>query len=196
MAKSPKVNVSLLRFIADGEKTTGYAFLSEADGYPLVSHNPPLIDVNMGITDGNKAAARLTEAGRSYLDKALKKSKANQPTETNEGEAKMEFQVISGWKLPEPKRGKPAGAGGTSKYPFADLQPGTGFFVADGEKPAAKTLGALVSNFNMKGAEPTGETKTVKQARRDPADKTKFLLGPDGKKIYDCLLYTSPSPRD
>lgn len=182
MAKA-KIDVVFLSKIVSG----AVAYVSQAEAMPLLSHNPPLIEVNQGIQDPNdatKVATRATDAGKNYVSQA-----GNADQSTNGNTEGSKYAIIANAELPAAKkRGNSAGAGAPTKYPFADMQVGQSFFSADSEHKngdAVKALGSTVSSQNRKYAEETGETKTVTRAVRD--EKNKAKLDENGKKITETV---------
>src|SRR4051812_39791865 len=119
VSKATKINVALLREIG----TSTDPRVTQADGVPLV--NAGLIEVNTADIVDNKAAARLTDAGKQYLNNV--DSPNNQ-----ESASKPMFGIISAKvEVPKSNRGNRKGAGAPTQYPFADMEVGQTFFVPD-----------------------------------------------------------------
>lgn len=187
MAKSAKsvdtgIDKGFLKQIVDATAAGTLIYVGQVQGQPLLAHNPPLIEVNTGITDpndGTKVACRSTQAANDYLAASV-----SAPAETSK------YAIITGAVLPEAKkRGNTSGSGAPTKYPFADLPIGGTFFSANSEHAkgdAVKALGSTVSAQNDKYSEPTGEMKTVTRAVRDPQTK-KAKLNPDGSKVTETV---------
>lgn len=171
---TPSVNVNLLRDIAQ-EKVK---FVSKAEAETVgVAHNPPLIEVNIGMPDPNdahKVLCRITPAGAMYLQSE------NKETVVNTGQ----FEIISGAALPPIKRGGGGGAGAPQKYPFDAMAVGQSFFVAATPKVPnpLKSLGSTISQANLRYATQTG-TKTVERSKRGA--KNKLVLDDNGHKIME-----------
>lgn len=160
-------------------------YVGQAQGQPLLAHNPPLIEVNIEIkdpSDPTKVACRATAAAKDYLaanagNGEVAKSAGN-------------YAIITNAALPPAKkRGNTSGSGAPTKYPFAELELNGMFFSANTEHKkgdAVKALGSTVSAQNEKYSEPTGEMKTVTRAIRDKQTK-KAQIGPDGKKVTETV---------
>lgn len=178
MAKASKINHSLLSGIVSGAVT----HVSQADGLPLLQHNPPLIEVNTAAIDAHgNAQVRATEHGHAM-------AKLNAPAVTEASGSK--YAIITNAVLPEAKkRGNQSGSGAPTKYPFAELAVGGMFFSANSEHnkgDAVKALGSTVSSQNNKYSEPTGERKTVTRAVRDPKTH-KAIVNTDGTKQTETV---------
>lgn len=176
-----EIDKSLLEKVVSGE----VKFLSAAQGNAFVLHNPPLIEVNVGMLDpqdNTKAAVRATAAGVEYM-KANVVAFAQPVTDKVVGN----YAIITGAVLPEPKkRGNSFGSGAPTKYPFADMPVGSSFFSANTEHAkgdAVKALGSTVSSQNRKYAVETGEFKTQKRAKRDEDNNP--ILDAAGNKIIE-----------
>lgn len=159
----------------------GIVYLTKAEGEKLA--NAGLIDVNTAMLQGDKAATKLTDAGKVESDKLP--APASAPTGNAEAPASS-FQILTGVVLPPVKRGFGGNrAGAPPKYPFADMPVGAAFFVGNSaEVPdAVKTMGSTVSNANKKYSEPTGEMKTVVRTVRGEGNKAK--LDEHGKPIKE-----------
>lgn len=192
MAKASKVVASdgidkeLLSKIvtATASGPTGFEYVSQVQGQPMLAHNPPLIMVNTGMVDpndGTRVAARSTDAATAYLA-----ASAAPVTEAAPATA-HKYEIIIGAVLPPPKkRGNTVGSGAPTKYPFADLPVGGTFFSANSEHAkgdAVKALGSTVSSQNRKYGEPDGDkTKVLKRAKRGP-DKKPIME--NGKKVIE-----------
>lgn len=187
MAKTAKIenpaeiDKALLQKVVAGEVT----FMSAAQGNAMVLHQPPLIEVNVGMLDPNdntKAAVRATAAGVEYV-------KANVVAFAQPAADKVvgNYAIITGAVLPDPKkRGNSFGSGAPTKYPFADMPVGGSFFSANTEHAkgdAVKALGSTVSSQNRKYAVETGEFKTQKRAKRN--DDNSLILDAAGNKTIE-----------
>lgn len=189
MAKKAKVvassdlNVTLLAAIGAGQVN----YISKEDAMPLISNQPPLIEVNTAedaIVDG-KAPVRLTADGVSFVAANMQKVD-NAPVEATN------YAIITGAQLPASKRG--GGAGAPVKYPFDKLEVGQSFFVPVTARypDPAKSLGSAVSSANMKYSVETGETKTVSRTKR--GEKNKALLDAAGNKIKETVTVAVRKP--
>lgn len=168
MAGLNKKSKTLLQAIVSGSVTR----VSQADGLPLLTHSPPLIEVNTNDVDAEgKALVRATSDGMSMIAPV-----AVNETETSNG---SQFEVITNAVLPARKRlGR---AAGTSMYPFDKLDIGGSFFVAGADK--VKKLASTISAQNMKYAEKTGQMKTVERTKRGPGNKA--VLDGAGNKVKE-----------
>lgn len=178
------INMAILAMIAAGENGIGY--VSQADGMPLVSHNPELIEVNTSQLDAaGNAAARLTDAGKQLLA-ASQGGEAVTITSADVGTLSLgkpsPYALLSNAVLPPSKRGN-KGGGAPTVYPFETMEIGQSFFVPVSEKhpDPVKTLGSTVSSANMRFAVDTGEKKTVTRNKRGP--KNKLVLDTSGNPI-------------
>jgi len=179
------VNIAKLNeLIKATASSVGYGFVNKADADPMTAHNPPLIIVNTAVVNpanADEVAAKVTDAGKAYA--------ASQGATKPAGAVASSFPIVSGFVRPAAKRrGNAAGAGAPSKYPFADLNLGQSFFVANSEVEkgdAFKTLGATVSSANRRFSEETGEVKTVERAKRD--EKNKAILDGAGNKVMETV---------
>lgn len=187
MAKAVKtsINTALLSKVITATDAGQLVYLSQAEGQNMVSHNPPLIEVNTSILDpqdNTKAAVRATAAAKDYIA-------AQSAPSTAPAAEPSKYEIITGAVLPEAKkRGNVAGAGAPTKYPFADMPIGGSFFSANSEHKngdAVKALGSTVSSQNRKYAEETGEHKSVTRAVRDEHNKAK--LDANGKKVTETV---------
>ncbi len=183
MAKAPKktastLNLELLAAIGSGS----VGFVSQADGLPLLQNNPPLIEVNITITDPNdatKAAVRLTAAGA-----AMVAGQSVAPV------AKSKFEIITGAVLPPSKRGN-KGGGAPTQYPFDALEVGQTFFVpkSDEYPNPVKKMQSSISSANARYAVATGETKSVMRTKRGPGNKAvKDAAGVNVKEQKDVAV--------
>lgn len=173
------LNMGLLAGIAAGTVT----HISKADGVPLLTHDPALIDVNTEMLDpADNAAVRLTDAGKAMVAEAGKPAAA--PTN---GASQSKYAVISNAVLPASKR-RGGGGGAPTVYPFDSMEIGQSFFVPVSEKhkDPVKTLGSTVSSANMRFAVDTGEKKEVERTKRGP--KNKAVLDADGNKIREKVM--------
>lgn len=190
MAKKPVATTSdgidkaFLKQLVDVMGTDTVLYVGQVQGQPMLSHNPPLIEINPAMTDPNdnsKVACRALLAAKDYLA-------AN--AGTPEATAASNHAIITNAVLPPAKkRGNSEGSGAPTKYPFATLEVGQSFFSANSEHKkgdAVKGLGSTVSAQNDKYSEPTGEMKTATRAVRDKTTK-KAVLNPDGSKQTETV---------
>lgn len=167
--KTSVVNMSLLAAIAAGTVT----HVSKADGLPLVSNQPPLIDVNTNDIDASgNAAVRLTDAGKALINKS-----GNKPAATADHPI---YAIIGGFIPPAKVRKGRGGGGAKTIYPWATLDVGGSFFVAvSTDKPdPVKSMTSAVSSANMKYSEEVGEPKPKMVNKRVDG---KIVEGTDGK---------------
>ncbi len=179
MAK-PKVNTKFLATFLTA--SDGVVYISREQATPFIppASDPGLIEVNPNMldpSDPQKAAARLSEAGKALL---------NGGSSASEPEAASSYDIITNATLPLSKRGN-RGGGAKAVYPFDSLEVGASFFVpvSAKHKDPLKQLGSTVSSANHKYAVKTGQTKTVERTKRGP--KNKALLNPDGSKIKESV---------
>lgn len=156
-------------------------FVSKSEGEALLMHVPPLIEVNLAMTDpadATKVRCRITTAGASFLTNHV-----NPLNEIKETPVVSNFGIIDGAVLPVSKRGG-GGGGAPIKYPFDQLQVGQSFFVpATAKLPnPLKTLGSTISSANIRYADKIGE-KEVTRAKR--GEKNKLVLDANGQKIME-----------
>jgi hypothetical protein len=180
------VNISLLSALSTGAVTR----VSQADGIPLINHNPPLIEINTAdVVDGN-ALARLTDAGKALLpngrDAKSELAKSEVPR----------YAVISGLTfVPAEKksRGRAFGGGAPTIYPWAAMEVGGSFFVGVSEKPdPVKSMTSAVSSANMKYSEEYGEEKPHTRAKRGV--KNRAVLDDQGNKIMETVMRRDRKP--
>jgi hypothetical protein len=175
MAKVAKLNKTVIAALTLIQ-STGRA-TSEV-GKPLVEMG--LIEVNTDdIDESGAAAARLTQKGIEGMG-TPKNTNAAVPTASS-------FALIDNVVLPESKRGFGRVAG-VSKYPFANMNVGQSFFVANAEVDggdALKKLTSTVSNMNNKYRTDTGETETKTRTKR--GDGNKASLDANGDKIKETV---------
>lgn len=116
-----------------------------------------LIECNKSITEGTKVAHRATQKGINIMNETTET-----PIPEPEGSVPNapSYQISDNVPLPPVRR---AGAGGSSQYPFDQLEVGQSFFVpATEEKPnPGKTLQSTVSSASRRYAEKTDEMKEV-----------------------------------
>jgi hypothetical protein len=184
--KSDNIDKAFLKSLVDATAAGTIVYVSQVQGQPLLSHVPPLIEINPAMldpNDGTKVAARTTQAAVDYLA-----APAAEATVADKA-SPSHYAILTGVSLPEAKkRGNTAGSGAPTKYPFADMPVGGSFFSANSEHAkgdALKALGSTVSSQNRKYATETGETKTQKRAKR--GDDNKPLLDEHGKKIIETV---------
>jgi len=174
----------LLKSVIDATDAGSFVYLSAAEGGPLLTHTPPLIEKNDEVTQGDKVACRALPAAKDYLA-------------ANQGEAKSagNYTILTNVELPAAKkRGNTSGSGAPTKYPFADLPVGGVFFSGNSEHnkgDAVKALGSTVSAQNDKYAVQKMENgqpvfKTITRAVRDKATH-KAVIGADGKKVTETV---------
>lgn len=182
-SKSVSVNSAILAGIMTAMHSTPeqHGWINQADGEPLMGHQPPLIDVNFGITDGDKYAVVLTQAGKELLMNTSPNG-SNGSAEA----AKPSYDIITNAVMPASKRGA-KGGGAPTKYPFDKMEIGQSFFVAkSAEHPnPVKTLGSTVSSANMRFSLDTGQTKTVTRVKRGV--KNRALLDAQGMKVMETV---------
>ena len=181
VAKS-EINKELLAHVVAATDANQVVYLSADEGGALAAHNPPLIEVNTSMLDGEgKAAVRATQAAKMFLN-------GSQAAPVAATESK--YALITDAILPPAKkRGNQSGSGAPTKYPFAEMPVGGSFFSANSEHAkgdAVKALGSTVSSQNNKYSEPTGEMKTVNRAVRDKQTH-KAVLNPDGSKQMETV---------
>lgn len=161
-------------------------FVSKSEGEALLMHVPPLIEVNLAMTDPadvTKVRCRITSAGASFLtNNNAADLVGGEPFEHKEPTV-SNFGIIDGAVLPVSKRGG-GGGGAPIKYPFDQLQVGQSFFVpATAKLPnPLKTLGSTISSANIRYADKIGE-KEVTRAKR--GEKNKLVLDANGQKIME-----------
>jgi hypothetical protein len=172
MAKEAKINKTVIAALTLIQQT-GRA--TQAVGEPLVKMG--LIEVNITDIDADgAAAARLTQKGIDSM-----------PTPKNANSNASSFALIDNAVLPESKRGF-GRAAGTSKYPFADMNVGQTFFVANADVEggdALKKLTSTVSNMNNKYRTETGETETKIRTMRGEGNKA--VLDEAGNKVKETV---------
>lgn len=179
------VNIALLSAIGAAAAAGQVFYISQADGMPLVQHNPPLIVVNgsqVDPSDNSKIGTTLTEAGARMVSEGQVNAA---PTASQA--AGTTFAIETGFTRPKIKRGG-GGGGAPTKYPFDTLQVGTHFFIANSEVEsgdAYKTLSSAVGSANQRYAVETGNIKTVTRAKR--GDDHKAIKGADGKNVTETV---------
>lgn len=182
---APKINVSLLAAIAAGS----VAYISQADGLPLLQNAPALIEVNTTVTDPSdpsKAAVRLTAEGQAMVVAA-----ANQPVQM--AATTSPYAIIKNAALPASKRGN-KGGGAPTQYPFETMEVGDTFFVPVSEKHPnpVKSLGSTVSSANAKFAVPTGDTKVVSRTKRGKGNRA--IVDAAGNKVKEDVTVQVKKP--
>lgn len=175
---SGTVNTDVLRAIANAQAASANFYVTKDEGTPLLTHVPPLIQVNTDMRDPNdnsKVAARLTDEGGKYLA-ALNGGQA--PTEHTKPVTTYSVQS-GGLALPKIER-KGFGGGAPTKYPFDTMAVGAYFFVPNSDVAkgdALKTMGSAAGSANqryaeeIKNADGTTRMKTVTRAKRGPDNK-------------------------
>jgi hypothetical protein len=185
MAKAAKnpTSASIDRVLLANIAQEKVQFVSKSEGEALLMHIPPLIEVNLAMTDpvdATKVRCRITSAGASFLTNHVN------PLNDVQDKEKLvvsNFGIIDGAVLPVSKRGG-GGGGAPIKYPFDQLQVGQSFFVpATAKLPnPLKTLGSTISSANIRYADKIGE-KEVTRAKR--GKKNKLVLDANGQKIME-----------
>lgn len=175
------VNMSLLAAINSG----GVSHISQADGTPLLNHDPVLITVDTRDLDHNgNARVWLTDAGKAVLPNGhdAKSELANSETPL--------YQVIGGLTFvpSEKKRAGRGGGGAPTIYPWATMELGGSFFVPVSAKHSdpVKSMTSAVSSANMKYSEEIGEEKPKTRAKRGPGNKA--LLDASGNKVMETVM--------
>lgn len=171
-----KLNKNVIAAMLDIQ-STGRA--TQAVGEPLVKQG--LIEVDTTDIDDNGAArARWTQKGFDSMPK-------NENTNTAPTSSGSQYALIDNAVLPESKRGFGRVAG-TSKYPFASMNVGSSFFVANSEVEggdALKKLTSTVSNMNNKYRTETGETEVKERTKRGEGNKA--VLDEKGNKVKETV---------
>lgn len=170
MAKVNKTVLAALKKVHETGRAT------QAEGEPLVKMG--LIEVNLEDVNEAGALARLTPKGLESM-----------PSNTVAGAsaAGSNFALIDNAVLPESKRGF-GRAAGTSKYPFANMNNGQSFFVANTEVEggdALKKLTSTVSNMNNKYRTETGATETKERTKRGEGNKA--VVDETGAKVKETV---------
>jgi len=182
-ASKPKstIDKNLLSLIAAATAAGSFHYVSQAEGVPLLQHNPPLIEVNTEMVQDGKAAARATAAGMEMAQKPGQT--AVQPSNGSTSP----YQLMKGVAVPASKRGAGLRGGAPKQYPFDTMEIGDSFFVPVSEKhpDPVKKLGSTVSSANMRYAEETGEMKTVTRGVRGSDHKIK--LDATGAKVMETV---------
>lgn len=178
------MNKDVLKKIVANDAAGTASYVSAADGKPLVDAG--LIEVNVEVKNPNNESEVLCRSTQAGKDAVANEGSAS----TNASGAKSHVMIITGAVLPPArKRGNTSGSGAPTKYPFADLEVGGMFFSPNSDHAkgdAVKALGSTVSAQNDKYAEPTGETKSVTRAKRDPKTK-KAMVDEQGNKITETV---------
>jgi len=176
------MNIELLRAIANASAANTVVYVSAEDGLPLLKDG--LISVDQSLkdpNDANKIGASITEVGVKYLHDNANHEQAH-------GRPMASFAVQSGVILPKTTRKSGGGAGAPTKYPFATMEIGQFFFVANSEVDkgdAVKTLSSAAGSANQRFAIETGQMKTVQRAKRGEGNKA--IKGPDGKNLMETV---------
>jgi hypothetical protein len=179
------INVELLRAIGNATSAGVPVYVSQADGLPLIQHQPPLIQVDPNKVDPNdatKIAATLTTDGAKLLINGHAKPTAN-------------VVVAAGFVRPKVKRGGGRGTGAPVKYPFDTIEIGQGFFIANSEVSkgdAFKTMSSAVGSANQRYSELTGEKEQVTRAKRGPDHKT--IKNADGTNVMETVTVEKRRP--
>jgi hypothetical protein len=170
------MNINLLRTVVAATMSAGFLMIeSDSDANELASAG--LIELNTGLTDGNKVAARATAAGNDMANTAPGfengsnaatspfPTTATAPQTQPQAEAKPTFERVR-MALPAEAPRKPSAISTEEKYPFSELAPlaadGSAdmFFVAPTAKipDPAKSLVSAVSAANRRFAIAIGKT--------------------------------------
>lgn len=179
------MDIALLKRIAEANAAGVAIYVSQAEGVPLLNHNPALISINPGQTDpadSNRYAAMLTTEGARMVSNV----------QNGAAQAAPKFAVATGLVLPKATRR--GGGGAQTKYPFEQLEVDQHFFVADSDVEkgdAFKTVSSAVGSANQRFAVETGNVKTVTRAVRGEGNKA--VKGPDGKNVTETV--TIPEKR-
>jgi hypothetical protein len=190
MAKDKKMYNELLKQIVDATGAApGYMFVSTVASQQFTAHNPPLVEVNPGVADPSdptKLATRATDAAKDFLATVTTPAGNNAPAATAEP---SKYHVEKGGFVPPPakKRGGNL-SGAPTKYPFATMEVNDWFFEPNSNHKkgdAVKALGSTISAQNRKYSEPTGETRTVTRAKRDP--QTHKAIMENGVKVTETV---------
>lgn len=180
--------LEILRKIGAATAAGQLFYVSQAEGLPLIQHNPALIAVDMAKvdpSDASKVSAILTEAGARMAAQADAPAAQAAPAAAQTAPASKPA-ILTGFVAPKLKRGGGGGAGAPTKYPFDGLEVGQFFFIADSavEKgDAFKTLSSAVGSANQRYMEETGAVKEVERAKRGKDNKA--IKGPDGKNVME-----------
>lgn len=184
---SDNIDKVYLAKIVEATDANQQVFVGQAMGQPMLAHNPPLIEINPGVTnpdDPTQVLCRSTSAAKEYL------ASANTTTHVEAKPAATSYTIIKNVEIPAAKRrGNPSGNGAPAKYPFDSMEVGDTFFSADTEHKkgnAVKALGSSISAQNKKYSKETGETKTVTRAIRDKKTH-KAVLNADGTKQTETV---------
>lgn len=193
-APATGINIGLLTALVAATAAGSFMYISPADGNPMVGYNPPLIEVDTNNLDkDNNAAARaLQPAANDFLAANASGNSAPAVAASNGAgsatESKPMFAIIQNAILPAAKPRGGFGSGAPTIYPFADLEVGGSFFVANtdvSKGDAVKTLGSTVSSANARYAEETGEMKKGKRAKKD--ENGEVVLDAEGKRVMETV---------
>jgi hypothetical protein len=180
-----KMNVELLRAIANANAANSVVYVSPADGMELYKAGFITVDsTKIDPNDATKVAANVTEAGVNQL------SALNGATVAHTKPVHTYDVQTGGLELPKIKRGfgKGGGGGAPTKYPFETMEVGAWFFVANSEVSkgnAHKTMGSAVGSANQRFAVGTGEQETVERVKRGPDHKA--IKDANGKNVKETV---------
>lgn len=158
-----KNSVALMATIAAAMTAApGYHLATAAEAKELIDAG--FAEQNPEITEGDKIATRLTEAGQAEAAKANGGNAGGAPASTASA---SKFEIEDGIALPSARGGK-----GGSVYPFDSLNVGQSFHVpATTDRPnPAKSLASTVSSATKRYADkPEGERRkfTVRSVGTD-----------------------------
>jgi hypothetical protein len=180
--KGSQMNHDILRAIANANAANANFYVSASEGKPLVSHKPPLIEVDsthVDPDDSTKIAARLTKAGHEMIAETGHTTAHTKPIYAVE---------TGGFVAPKSKRGGGTRNSAPSKYDFEGMDVGAFFFVPNSDvkgEDAVKTVGSAVGAANQKYSEATGEHKSVTRAKRDA--KNRAIKDADGANVTETV---------
>lgn len=171
----------LVAINAAAAEQPGYLFINQEQAGSV---DPSHIQVNSEITDGDRAAAILSDEGRAFL--AANPLPAERPGTT--APAQTSFEIEDGVAMPTGKRG-----GAKAGYPFEALGVGQSFHVAKtAENPdPANRLASSVTGARAKYSTPmvdangaaVMEEVTVRTYKK--GEDGKYLKTPEGKRVPD-----------
>lgn len=184
------VDHELLHNIVQATDSGSFIYASKTAFHPMLSHTPPLVEVNDAMidpTDSTRYAVRATAHATSHLAEVAAKQATPAPAATT-------YALITNAVLPEPKkRGNSFGSGAPTKYPFADMPVGASFFSPNSDHTkgdAVKGLGSTVSAQNKKyseGVVENGQPKMKVVTRAVRGEDHKAKLDEHGKKITETV---------
>lgn len=141
----------------------GFTHLTDAEGANLVQLG--YVEVNPGMVQGDKKAARLTEAGKSFLSSLP--ADAVTSTSTGASDAKFASAIVNDFEMPAARR---VGPKRSETYPFSKLELNQAFFIpATAEKPnPEKSFASSVISARARFATVTSETRKNRKGRDVP----------------------------